>query len=255
MTQTLAPPVFHESPAHVSLPGSPGPGIGVEAPRALAGLRVVGVDEAANAVLAAGDADDHLVLDDQRRDRRGVADLVVLERRVPDDGAGLHVEREQVRVERGHEQLVAEHAEAAVDEAAAGGQVRRQLAAVAPDLAAGPRVDRPRDVLRAGDVEHVVAQSGVVSKLPSVAGLERPLRDEPVDVGRRDLRQRAVPLIGVVAAEGQPARAVGGQAVEDLLDRHQRAAAPAGPISDGRSEHEQTAKTWRMRIRPPPTTA
>ena len=55
----------------------------------------------------------------------GVAVLVVLQRRVPHDGAGLHVEREQVRVERGHEQLVAEHAEAAVDQPAAGGQARR----------------------------------------------------------------------------------------------------------------------------------
>ena len=39
----------------------------------------------------------------------GVAVLVVLQRGVPHDGAGLHVEREQVRVERRHEQLVAEH--------------------------------------------------------------------------------------------------------------------------------------------------
>ena len=48
-------------------------------------------------------------------------------------------------------------AEAAVDEPAARGEVRRQLAAIAPDLAARPRIDRPRDVLRSGHVEHVVA--------------------------------------------------------------------------------------------------
>jgi hypothetical protein len=39
-----------------------------------------------------------------------------------------------MRIERRHEQLVAEHAEAAIDEAAARGEVRRQLAAIAPDL-------------------------------------------------------------------------------------------------------------------------
>ena len=39
----------------------------VEAPEALAGLRIVGVDEAAVRELAAGDADDHLVVDDERR--------------------------------------------------------------------------------------------------------------------------------------------------------------------------------------------
>ena len=86
-----------------------------EPPGALAGIRVVGVDEAAASVLAAGRADDHLVLDDQRRDRRGIALLEVLHHHVPHDVAGLHVEGEEVRVERGHEQLVAENAEAAVD--------------------------------------------------------------------------------------------------------------------------------------------
>ena len=176
----------------------------------------------ANAVLAAGGADDHLVLDHQRRDRRRMPGLVVLERRVPHDRAGLHVERDQVRVERGHEQLVAEHAEAAVDEAAARRQVRRQLAAIAPDLAAGPRIDRPREVLRAGDVEHVVAQQRRRFEIAERRGLERPQRLEPDDVVGRDLRQRAVPMVRVVAAKRQPARSVGGQALRDFLDRHER---------------------------------
>ena len=118
-----------------------------------------------------------------------------------------------MRVERDHEELVAEHAEPAIDETAAGGQVRRQLAAVAPDLAPGARVERPRHVLRSGDVQHVVAQERRRFEVAERARLERPLRDEAVDVGGRDLRQRAVPLVGVVAAEGQPARAVGRQAL------------------------------------------
>ena len=106
-------------------------------------------------------------------------------------------------------------AEAAVDEAAARGQVRRQLAAVAPDLTAGARVDRPRHVLRPGDVEDVVAQQRRRLEVAERAGLERPLRHQSVDVGGRDLRQRAVPLVGVVAAEREPARAVRREALRE----------------------------------------
>mgnify|MGYP003694772649 CR=1 FL=1 len=69
MTQVGAPPRFHESPAHVSLPRLAFAGDRVEAPRPLARLGVVGVDEAADAALAAGDADDDLVLHDERRAR------------------------------------------------------------------------------------------------------------------------------------------------------------------------------------------
>src|SRR4030095_13324225 len=49
---------------------------GVEAPHLLAGVDVVGVDEAADAVLGAGDAGDHLVLHHQRRGRAAVAAAV-----------------------------------------------------------------------------------------------------------------------------------------------------------------------------------
>ena len=53
--------------------GLAGTGNGVEAPGLLAGLGVVGGDEAADAQLAAADADDDLVLDDERRQRQRVA--------------------------------------------------------------------------------------------------------------------------------------------------------------------------------------
>src|SRR5205085_1356420 len=48
-----------------------------EAPRQFSGLRVVGVEEAADAGLAAADADDHLVVDDQRRGGDRVAGRVL----------------------------------------------------------------------------------------------------------------------------------------------------------------------------------
>ena len=59
----------------------------VEAPCLLAGRRVVGGDEAADAVLAAADADDHLVLDDQRRVRDRIAVRGLRDRGLPDAAA------------------------------------------------------------------------------------------------------------------------------------------------------------------------
>ena len=70
-------------------------------------------------------------------------------------------------------------------------------------------------------------RSDVVSKLPSVPVWNVHCGTQAIDVGGRDLRQRAVALVGVVAAEGQPARAVGWQAVENLLRRDERGRAAA----------------------------
>src|SRR2546425_9844893 len=120
----------------------------VEAPGPLARLSVVGIDEPADAELAAGYTHDDLVLYDERRNRRRVARFVVLQRHIPDDRTGFHVEGEQMRVERDHEQLVAQHAETAIDEPAARGQVGRQLAAAPPDRAPGARVELPSHVPR-----------------------------------------------------------------------------------------------------------
>ena len=53
--------------------GFAGGGDGVEAPSALAGGNVLGVDETADAVFAAGDTDDDFVFDDERSDSEGVA--------------------------------------------------------------------------------------------------------------------------------------------------------------------------------------
>src|SRR6185369_12017583 len=57
----------------------------VEPPDLLARLRIVGIDEAANAVLGAGDADDHFVFHHERRGRPAVAATEVLHRRIPLD--------------------------------------------------------------------------------------------------------------------------------------------------------------------------
>ena len=114
-----------------------------------------------------------------------------------------------MRVERHHEQPVVEHAEAAVHRAAAVGEARRrQLAAVAPDLTAGARVERPCVVVRAGHVQHAVDEDRRRFEAAERLGLEAPLRHETVHVLRRDLHERTVALAAVVAAVHQPSRRI-----------------------------------------------
>jgi hypothetical protein len=81
-----------------------------------------------------------------------------------------------MRVERGHEKPVAEDAEALVDQSAAGRQAgRRQLASVPPDLTSGPRIERPRVVVRAGDVQDAIEQQRRRLESAELLGLEDPL--------------------------------------------------------------------------------
>src|SRR5262249_36206216 len=130
--------------------------------------------------------------------------------------------RDEVRVERRHEQLVAEDAEAVVDEAATGCKPLWQFATVAPDLLARARIECPCQILRTGDVEDVVADERRRFEVSERRRLERPLRLKLGYVFRSDLVQRAVAMVGVVPAKGQPARAVGLEAVDDFLNRHLR---------------------------------
>src|SRR5207248_3641212 len=101
-------------------------GNGVEAPRALSRLRVVGIDEAADAELAPGHADNDFILYDDRGDGRGVTHRIVLHRHVPHDRPGAHVKCDEMRVERDHVAFVAEHAETALAKTAAARPVRRE---------------------------------------------------------------------------------------------------------------------------------
>ena len=127
-----------------------------------------------------------------------------------------------MRVERDHEELVAEHGEASVDEAATGGEIGRKLAAVPPDLTAGSCIECPGHVLWTGDVEDVVSEERRRLEVAECGGLKGPLRNEPLDVGRRDLGERAVSLVGVASAKGEPARAVTRQPFRNLLARDER---------------------------------
>src|SRR5262249_42111308 len=120
----------------------------VEPPGATPRVGLVRVDEAADSVLAAGDADDHLVLHDERRAREAVALVRVGRSDIPADTAGLRVEAHHVRVERAHEQPIAERAEAAVLRTAAQRHLLWQRALVVPERPAGSRINGVGVILR-----------------------------------------------------------------------------------------------------------
>ena len=146
-------------------PGVAGPGAvvgmvrprrGVKAPLARAALDVVGVDHAADAVLAPGHAGEDLVSDDERRGRLAVARRRFLHLGLPQDAAGAGVERHQVRVQGAHDHPVALHRHPAVVAAATDDHLVRQRVLVAPPGPAGGRVERDDRAGRFGDVHHAV---------------------------------------------------------------------------------------------------
>src|SRR2546428_1909136 len=91
----------------------------VEPPRALARVRFVRIDEAANAVLAARDSDDDLVFHDQWRASEAEALIRVRRGHVPAHATGLRIERNDVSIERAHEDAIAKRGETAILRAAA----------------------------------------------------------------------------------------------------------------------------------------
>src|SRR5262249_17665735 len=88
---------------------------GVRPPQALAGLGVVGVDETANAILAAGDSGDDFVLERQWGGGDAVALHGVSDLRLPNQRAAAGVERHQCRIERSEVDPVSEDGDTAVD--------------------------------------------------------------------------------------------------------------------------------------------
>ena len=203
MTQVEPPPVFQLSPAQESLPGSPGTGDGVEAPGALAGLRIVRIDEAADAGLAAAGSDQHFAANGERRERQAVAELVVLDLGGPTFDAALQVERDEVAVQGRDEELVVEDGGPAVDMTEADRLVvLGQRPAPLPELAAGADIERRRRVGR-GHIHHAVDDDG--RDLRAAFGeLFGPLDVQAGDVGRRDSGEGREAMALIVAGVGEP---------------------------------------------------
>ena len=127
----------------------------IGAPQMLAGLRIPAVDEVAGAELGAGNTGDHHTVGDQRRDRHRIAGLEIDGILAPQLLAGLRIERDDIGVERGAEDLAVVDRGAAIDDAAAhdARRFRRILNLGFPDLLAGLGVDRHRGAV-GGDVKN-----------------------------------------------------------------------------------------------------
>ncbi len=234
--------------------GLAGSGNGVEAPHFLSRARIEGRDEAADAVLAAAEADEHLVLDDERRHRDRVAKLGIAHRHVPERAAGRGIERDQVPVERAGVDDVAKDRDAAVVGAAAHARVGRHGVAVLPEHAAGLRVHRQHVVRPLGDIHDPVHDER--RGLPRAEHLigQNPLELEILDVAGLDLRQQTVALTGIAARIGEPVlRLVRGaqQAIRGDLrierrrpdDQHQQ-----------RCEHPASCHACTLHVSPSPST-
>jgi hypothetical protein len=129
-----------------------GAGDRVEAPQFLAGSRLVGGDEAPDAVLGAADADDDFVLHDERGQRDRIRVSRIGDGDIPERLAVFRVNRDEVRVERAHEQRVAKNGDAAVVGAAADALVGGVRVPILPEDASGLRVEREHVI---GALRHV----------------------------------------------------------------------------------------------------
>ena len=183
----------------------------VEAPDALSGPRVVGIDVAPAREVSTRHSNNHLVLEDERRRRDRVGILRIADRDVPDDITRLPVECDEMRVECAHVQAIAENPKAAIHGPATDRRrnVGRQPASIAPNRTARPPIDGPRLVVVPGQVQNAVNDKRrIFQATPGKArniGLEYPLRNESRDILRRQLLQRTVPLPRVIAGKRQPA--------------------------------------------------
>ncbi len=181
-------------------------GHGIEAPRELAGCRIVGRHVAAHAELGAAVADQHLAFDDTRRagDRIGLAAVDGVD--VPHGRAGRRIERNQPAVDRADIDLALPHRDPAVDDIAAriDRPAARHFGVVAPQRRARDGVERLDLAPRGRDVEDAVdhqrrgflAALGVEVRIPCEAEL--------ADVLRRDLIERAEALLGIGAPMREP---------------------------------------------------
>ena len=192
---------------------------GVGAPQMLAGFRVPAVDEAAGAELGAGDAGQHDAVGDQRRHRHRIAFLDVGGLLTPDFLAGLGIERDDIGVERGAEDLALVERGAAIDDAAAHDprRFRRIFDLGLPDLLAGLGVDRHRGRV-GGDVEDALVDDRLRFLAAVVGQAVIPHRHQVLGVVLGDLGQRTEPLQIVAHAVIEDVRRIG-RPLDQLIGR------------------------------------
>ena len=178
------------------------------------GSDVVRDDEATYAVLAAADARDHLVFDDQRRVGIRLAIRGVAIDRRPHHRAGLCIERDELGIGLLQEDLAVTVSEPAVHGVAAhhGNRVGVLSGGVSPVDRLIGQVDREDFVRkRRVDVERVADDEWTAFMTAQHTGGECPRDLQATDVGLVDLRQLAVSRPGIVAAPDGPVARIGDQ--------------------------------------------
>ena len=197
--------------------GLAGAGNGVGRPDRVAAHRVVGLDEAADAVFAARHPGEDEPVDDQRRPGDAVALPPVDDLDLPRDGAGVAVEREQPRVHGADVDQIGVQRDPAVVRPAAVDALRLvgHLRLEAPQPRAGPGVDGEDARLVGRQVDDALVHQRRGLKAAVLApGREHPGGVEAVHVLRGDLVQLDEAVTVVVAAVHQPRRRVAGGLLE-----------------------------------------
>ena len=160
----------------------------VEPPQPLAG-HIVGVQESAQGVFAAGVPDDDLVLHDERRARDVEAFHRVRDLDLPDGQTGPRVEADERGVVGADEQPMPEDRDAAVHHVGLPGIADLLLTRVSPDLPPGPRVhrgDRSR-VAAARRIHHAVDDERRALAGAVAGHRRRPRGSKPGHVRRIDV--------------------------------------------------------------------
>ena len=185
------------------LPGIAGPGVVTEftgagdsigAPDPFPGLRIIGVDKAANTEFTASDPGYHQVLDDQGCRSLAVAGIVWGHFHVPEYIAGTGIDGNQMGIERTHEQGFAEDGDTAVVAATANAQVVRHFMIVAPVFTTGCRVHGDHIAGRFSDKHDAVDNQWYGFGAIDNGNLVNPLELQLIDVIHIDLIQQAVAL-------------------------------------------------------------
>ena len=154
----------------------------MKAPEPLAGVGIVGIDEAARSELGAGDTDNHLVLYNQRSRGSAEARLEIVHRGLPQRFAVLGIQRDEFGFKVHFEKFAAKRGEPAVHAAAASLHTFGNGPSVVPQRFSGSEVQRIRMVRGTGEEHQAVEhQRGRFNGCRSGC-LENPLRSKPGDV-------------------------------------------------------------------------
>jgi len=179
----------------------------VVAPQMLAGLGIVGFDEAAVAEFGPGHADDDDAFDDKRRAGHRVA--VGRCRRIgrfclPDLLAGLGIERDNPVVHESADNHAVVDGGAAIDDATThNAQGRRRIFMFdPPDLLSGQGIDGGSAVM-GRDVDHAVVDDRKSFPAVQIAQRIRPCGDKFADVLLGNLREWAIAVRRVTHAVDQ----------------------------------------------------